>query len=560
MMFVLMKEMKMSNNVLNEMRQRLSNGLNRKSIQSCSRWAEQYRVMGKPFPGPYSFKYHPWAKEMHDSDAEFNVGMKAAQMGFTECVLNVCFYSIDILGEDVLYVLPNAKPDAANFSASRFDSALDLSAHLRTLFSDVQNVGHKRAGAANMFIRGSGARTGLKSISTPIIILDELEEMHQENIPLAFERASGQLEDDRRIWMISTPRAHKGGIHKHFLRSSQDHFFFKCPCCSRSTELIYPDCLVVVGENEDDLRINESHYICKECKGTLNHKSKIEWLSNGIWVPSFTGRSMRGFHIPQLYSMTVSPISLAQTHFKAMKDPAQETELWNSKVGVPHEVKGARVTDKELEDRVRDYEMFDSFDGDFTTMGVDVGKQLHVVITSWRIGAKANEDINAASESRIIWTGCVDEFEQLDGLMHRYNIRSCVIDANPETRKAREFASRFWGHVHPCWYGRDIKGKVINLNEESQTVTVDRTSWLDCSLSRFRNKTTILPSTLRPEWKEQVKAQVRIYEKDRDGNDRARYITPEGEDHYGHAWNYNEIALPLAYNVGVNRTMSEKVI
>jgi len=120
--------------------------------------------MGQPFPGPWSFKYHPWAKGMHDCTAEIMVGQKGAQLCYTEVGLNKSYYNIDVLGNSVLYVLPASTPDAADFSTSRFDPALELSPHLASLFSDVKNIGHKRAGSANLFIRGSRSRNQLKSI------------------------------------------------------------------------------------------------------------------------------------------------------------------------------------------------------------------------------------------------------------------------------------------------------------------------------------------------------------------------------------------------------------
>ena len=71
--------------------------LRRKSLTTCSRWAQACRIMGgKSFPGPWSFKYHPWLREMHDCDSEFWVGQKAAQVGFTETALNRTFYKIDV--------------------------------------------------------------------------------------------------------------------------------------------------------------------------------------------------------------------------------------------------------------------------------------------------------------------------------------------------------------------------------------------------------------------------------------------------------------------------------
>lgn len=50
--------------------------------------------MGGDFPGPYSDKYHPWVREMHDSWAPFNWAMKGAQLGVTEVAINRALYTI----------------------------------------------------------------------------------------------------------------------------------------------------------------------------------------------------------------------------------------------------------------------------------------------------------------------------------------------------------------------------------------------------------------------------------------------------------------------------------
>src|SRR5258706_4198642 len=98
--------------------ERVSAGLKRKSLTTCSRWAQSCRVMGgKSFPGPWSFKHHPWLKEMHDSDSIMNIGQNSAQMGYTETALNRVFFKIDVEGVDCLYVLPATTPDASDFSA-----------------------------------------------------------------------------------------------------------------------------------------------------------------------------------------------------------------------------------------------------------------------------------------------------------------------------------------------------------------------------------------------------------------------------------------------------------
>ena len=204
-------------------------------------------MMGQPIPGLWTFKYHPWLRGMHDAEDRMCIGQKAAQLGYTEAVLNVTFFRLDVEQKSCMYVLPSRTPDASDFSSSRFDAALELSTHLQNLFCDVKNVGHKRAGSANLLLRGANSRGGLKSMPVAFLVFDELDEMNQDNVILGEERVAGQF--DWQIWKISTPTAPNHGINAEFLLSTQEHFVFKCPCCSRLTRLIYPDCLVIEGEH-----------------------------------------------------------------------------------------------------------------------------------------------------------------------------------------------------------------------------------------------------------------------------------------------------------------------
>ena len=544
---------KIEHSLLTQIRERISSGLKRKAITKCSSWSEQYRIMGQPFPGKWTFKHHPWLRDMHDCTAELVIGQKSAQMGFTETALNKVFFNIDIKGVSCLYILPSEKPDASDFSTSRFDPALDASDHLRNLFSDVRNIGHKRAGTANLFVRGSRSRSQMKSIPVGSITYDELDEMQQENISLAHERVSGQLEHQE--FMLSTPTIQGVGINKYFINSSQNHFFFKCPCCGQLTELIFPDCLRIFADHENDKRLNDTLLVCKECDGVLHHEDKINFLKEGIWVPSYTDRDSVGYYVNQLYSMTVKPKEIALSYIRAQFDPSDEQELYNSKLGIPHEVKGARVADADFNNCEKDYVKVDGGKG-FITMGVDVGKFLHYEIDSWSVNNVASTDLSIMARPHMITEGTVVDFEELDILMKRYNISFCVIDANPERRKASEFARRFRGRVRMCFYGSAAKGKEITVHTEDEaTITVDRTSWLDLSIGRFKNASITVPKDLSLEYKKHIKALVRIYEKDSLGNHVGRYVN-SGDDHFGHARNYAEIALPLGAQLGQSQNVS----
>jgi len=538
------------------LRERISAGLKRKSITTCSEWAEHYRVMGQPFPGLWTFKYHPWIREMHDDKAEMVVGQKGAQLAYTECVLNKAFYNIDALGISVLYVLPAATPDASDFSKARFDPALELSPHLRNLFSHVKNIGHKRAGSANLYIRGSRSRSQLKSLPVGFIVLDEVDEMKQANVPLAFERTSGQV--IKQSFLVSTPTIDNYGINEYFRRSTQNHFFFPCPSCGKSTRLIFPECLVITADEITDPKIQDSYIVCKECKNKLDHETKHEWLAKGKWVPSHPDRLISGYHVSQLYSCTVRPSALGDSYLRAQTNPSDEQEFWNSKLGLTHIVEGARVTEKDIDACKGEFKKATTgISGRFVTMGVDVGKWLHYEIDEWYFDdEKISQDINLVARCKLLTEGKVINFEQLDELMKVFMVHFCVIDANPERRKALEFAQRFYGRVRLCFYARGINTKVIHLHaDEDATMNVDRTSWLDLSFGRFRRRAIALPQDISLEWQQHMKALVRVYTKDADGNPIGSYVKGNEDDHYAHARTYSEMALPLgaslvhSYNV-----------
>lgn len=511
--------------------------------------------MGKPYPGPWRFGTHPWLRAMHEAKHQVCIGQKAAQLGYTEAMLNVTFFKIDIERQDCLYILPAKTPDASDFSASRFDAALELSPHLRNLFSNVKNVGHKRAGSANLYIRGSNSRGGLKSIPVAFIVFDELDEMNRDNIKLAEERVSGQ--PFWSMWKISTPTAPNHGINEEFVLSTQDHFIFKCPRCSKQTELVFPECLKIEGEHRLDPKIKGTHIICRECKGLLDHKLKPTILKDATWVPfGEKTADRRGFYINQLYSSTVQPWKIAESYFAAQVDKAAEQEFYNSKLGIPHVPEGAQVTEAEIQEALRPRIKSDPLPtGKLITMGVDQGTWLYYEIAAWNFPHLGN-DLNMNATCDVLSEGKVASFSDLGQLMRQWQIMMCVIDAQPERRLAYEFACSFFGHVKLCYYsvGASNKFIIVDPDEDAHKVSVDRTSWLDVALNRFHNGTITLPQDVSNEYRTQIRNQIRRYRKNNLGNPIGEYLSI-GDDHLGHARCYDEIALPLAASLQTNENI-----
>lgn len=540
--------------------QRIATGLKHVSITSPSKWASTYRMMSD---GLWTFDEFPWTREMHDSKAEFNVGQKAAQMGFTETLLNLAFYVIDILGKDVMYVLPTKTPGATNFSSGRFDPALELSPYLRNLFSDVNNIGHKRAGSANLYVVGSHSRSDLKSTPISELLMDEVAEFVKENIPLALQRISGQKSDQRQAWLVSTPTFEGHGISQYYNLSDKALFTFQCPSCNRHIHFKYPDSLVICGDSMFDPRYKESHLICTECKVTLHHEDKINYLRHGKWQSQILNAAWKGFSISQLYSMRTRPEDIALIYFKSQTNPAEEQELWNSVVGTPHETKGARISDTDIDAAIMSgpkNRNSDPSPGGLITMGVDVGKWYHYEIAKWSILPTSTPgDINTYAKCTVLKHGKCLTTGELEKVMIENRVLQAVIDVAPDFREALRFARRFPGQIHLCRFSTAV-GKSIQLpkdaNPNEPVIHVDRTCWLDEALGRFLRGTITLPMDTNVEYRKHIKVPVKMYQKDQNGNPVARYVSDEDGDHYAFARCYNEIALTFAAVGSSNITTS----
>lgn len=551
--------------LLAELRERLSGGLVDRTLTTCSRWAEHRRIMGEPLPGPYSFKHHPWCREIHDSRATFNTTMKAAQMGMTEIAINRALFTIDVMKQDVLYVLPTAI-NAGDFAKARFNTALTYSDYLKEIFTDTNTSGLKQAGGVSLYIRGSRGDSNLKSIPVAVLILDELDEMDEKQIWLALERLSGHKE--KSVWSISTPTIPKKGVHKLFLQGTQEHYRFKCPHCSKWTELTYPDCLEICGETITDPEVKKSFLKCRECEHKLDHETKDLWLASAKWESTYQcDPDHRSFYINQLYSYAMTPGEIALAYFRGVGDEAALVEFHNSKLGVPYIPDGGQVTDEEIDSCIGNYAKNDSRpevgSERLIVMGVDQGKLNHIVVMEyWSTGSGI--DINAVTKGKLLWEGKRDasDFRELDRLMAEWQVRACVIDAEPQINDARRFARRFPGYVWLCRYRRGVTGKELqetDADSGSPIITVDRTNWLDASLGRFHSKRIILPVDTSLEFKENVKNLVRTYERDEHGNAKAVYLNT-GPDHFGHAFNYAEMALPLAAGIVSGEEFTAKVL
>jgi hypothetical protein len=166
------------------------------------------------------------------------------------------------------------------------------------------------------------------------------------------------------------------------------------------------------------------------------------------------------------------------------------------------------------------------------TMGVDTGRQLHVVISRWD-----------GNRRRVVYLGTLKEFSQLDDLMKQFQVSRCVIDALPETHATRDFAGRFPRRVWLNYFNENQKGG-YRWDEKENVVQENRTEALDASRKAIRDGLVILPhrSALVDEFAAHLAADAKRLEEDPDtGSQVYRYLRT-GTDHFSLAFTYDCIA------------------
>lgn len=523
--------------------------LDSRLLTSTSRWASKYIQLGNPFPGPLSYSHHPWMREMLDAQAEVCVGQKAAQLGYSTYSIAVALKTIAD-GRNVLYLLPTRTPDASDFSISRFDKIIESSAYLSNLFHRNKSVGIKRADQGVVYIRGMNSASALKSVDVSLLVFDEVDEMPEGKIPLAQQRLAGQLV--KRSIYISTPTVPDFGINKLLKDSTESHFFFKCPGCSRLIELTWPENFELCGESHTDPACKQSYIKCADCGYRLEHQEKANWLKNAKFIRTRDSEVL-GYYINQLYSATVTPEELARAYFRAQIDLAAEQEFYNSMLGLAKVLQGARILEDEIRACQGAYTSAEKTPrGKLVTIGVDIGKLLHFNVDQWSFDAPC-ADLNLSAHCKTLNAGAVTSFNELQHLIVQYRPACVVIDSEPETRKALEFAATNPGLVHLCKFTRS---DVENTITGTLLLKVNRTAWLDTALSRYKTGRILLPADLPNEYFVHLMALVRRYRRSADGDLIGHYIST-GPDHSAFARVYSEIALVVGAAKFYNKDVRE---
>jgi len=481
-------------------------------------WAsKRVRLDGRPF----SFEGHEYLRGIYDDTSPHVVVIKAAQIGGTTWAILRSIRAC-MTGLNVIYFFPT-KTDVIEFSKSRVSPLIASNPFLTKLIRDTDTAGLKRIGDAYAYFRGMQSRVGLKSVPADMLVFDELDEATPDAKAMAKERLSHS--DYRRVIELSNPSLPGYGIDEAYLESDQRHWTLKCPGCGHwvSLEREFP---LKLGQGVRIIRPrgDGTYYrACPKCAHELD-------LAAGEWIADQPGQHTHGYRISQLFSSKVDPGDILR-EYQRTRYPER---FYNLKIGLAWADVTHRVDRMTVLALCGDEPMLESSEA-ACTMGVDTGRQLHVVI-SRRTGLRS--DVRA-----LVYIGTHEDFGELDDLMKRFNVCACVIDAQPELHATREFARRHPGKVYMNYFIENQKG-ATDWDRQGMIVKENRTEALDLSRRVIREGKVVLPrqSAVVEEFASHMAAIAKKLEENEDSGEQKFTYVRSGPDHFSMAFTYDVLA------------------
>lgn len=502
----------------------------------------------------FDLRNHPYLEAVYQSCDQEVVLYKAGQMGISEYLISYALHACDQRAATVLYIFPT-DTHVSDFSAARLGPAIEASEYLQSIIIDGTGVDGKRGSDKVtlkrirdrfMYFRGGsvskdGRSPSLKSVDADILIFDELDEIDPRAPGIARKRLGHSQIGEIRY--ASTPTYPGVGIHVEWLKSDQREWFIRCPHCGKQQN---PTIQHLVLDYDALGRPKAWHgqaagkpfLSCDRCGKPLDLAMPGEWVAQAE-------SDLVGFHITKL----IAPLSDLGEIIKNLSstDETSRKEAFNQDLALPYTPRGGSLDDAILDTCRREYAHGPQ--AEVTCyMGVDVGKVLHVVCRAAPDGEKG--------ERKQLYAGVVATFEELGRLIERYRPRTVVIDALPETHKVRELRTEFRrNQIWIAYYGAQKVGSKkedsIAWDRREFTATIDRTRLMDETMARFQDNVNTLPGDARSikEYYSQLKAPVRVIEKDAAGIEVARYVET-GADHFAHAENYCTAASMCPVGLG----------
>lgn len=353
----------------------------------------------------------------------------------------------DLYPQGIIYYFPS-KVAVEDFSGGRFKPLLKDNEFIGECCNDINAVHKRRIGKTNVSFLGCTGTTiigGIAKDSTAVrqtpadwILLDE-RDLFDDEMAKQVNQRLGNSTINRRSDMGS-PKLPDSGIDLLYSKSDMRRWQIKCDHCRKYTcmETEFPNCIKI---DKDGV----GYAACIHCGKPINRSGE-----NTLWIPDRPGVETVGYWFSQL----LNPNRDLAHVLKEYDDPdafdTSEAEFQRTVLGKAYARAEDVLRESEVYQCCTQDQMRYSHDGP-CAMGFDVGYPLIHAIIGHRIGK---------DRYRIVKMARVPDWGSLHDLAQRFNVKSTVGDAMPESHKIREWAKTEMGSgntVYPCYAQHHLK-------------------------------------------------------------------------------------------------------
>lgn len=529
------------------------------------RWLETHTKDPVHNDRKWSFREHEYQVDILADDTPEISMQKCSQVGASEIWVRMMLAMMIISKKiTIIYILPSSAM-SKRFSSGRIQPVIDDSPTLKgQVDRELNNTELKRIGRSLLYISGTYGQSAAISVPAQALFRDEVDFCNPRVLTTYDSRLGHSKEGEALKRSFSTPTVYKYGINLLYEQGSQAQYMVRHSRCGQLVAIDYFRDVVIPGwegslrelEREDlvgnNLNLDAAFFLCPHCRNEIVHADFCD-PANRQWVHAFPDRKLH--HSYQVLPIDVPTINPLARTLRQLKDYDNKKDWVNFKVGLPFEdAQSTFLEENMIEHATPHYVPRPEDDATFKItngchMGVDVGK------TSWCVITKPNVN----GENDVIYAERIrQDGDNYAGkrLVMLFNVFGCiqgVIDSGPDISLAQYMVTQLKGRFMACRYDNRAASRVktldvlVSIDEEEGIVVVNRTGLFDGLVRKVNKGLTRLNSrsTEYELMKAHLKSLKRIELTDSDTGEYMVNWVNTGDDHYGHALGYSDVARRL---------------
>jgi len=522
-------------------------------MKQLTKWVLNNTAHPKIDGSKWSFKDHEYQQEIMNNAAAHLVCRKCSQVGVSEMILRLVLGLVGMLpNHTAIYTLPTSG-FSSKFSKTRIDPVILRSKALKELLDpNIDNVELKKIGTSFLYLLGTYTQSGAISIPADILVHDEVDFSDPQALT-TFASRLGHAENGGIKRQFSTPTVEGFGISSLFSGSTQAHYGVICDSCNETVFPNFMEHVIVPGMEEpmvdfskEDLDHNGydiagAWLSCPECRNRITEDNLAD-PDKRRWVHKYPDRDVHGYQIFPYDVIKYNPIAYT---LKSIKDYEIRSDWVNFKVGLPDEDATNSFSQEVMDNHTTGKFVLPTV-GAATgcVAGIDIGK------VSWiLIGKPVGKVLNVIYAEQIKQNSEGYLLNRVLELCGYFGVRRGVMDAGPEYSVSSAFVAS--GTMNKYFANYYVRNKTtsslshIQVDEEEGILKTARSVSFDLLVKRVNSGRVVFPQCKESRIiKQHLRCLKRVKGFDSVNEQTVRWMTT-GDDHYGQALNYLNIAATL---------------